>query len=328
MKVFITGATGLVGSHLVDLLVSEGHDVNVLIRKTSNTKYLEGKPVKIFYGDITQPETLEAPLKEVEYVVHSAAVLTAPKYETYYKVNVEGTKNVLEAILKHNPNIKRLVFISTQAAFGPAPSKDSPIKEDVEPKPLSAYAETKLKAEEIVRENSSKIPTTILRPSAIYGPRDKEFYPLFQMAKRGMLIKTGTKEHYINLLYVIDFIHMIYEALGRDDIPSGEAFFVHDGNVYSYTQIYETLKQVVNRPVLIISVPEFIAKWVGAINSAVSNLTGKAYILNKDKVREMLQLYWLMDNSKYLSVFKYRPKTSLKEGFEITYKWYIENKWL
>jgi len=181
-KVLLTGATGFIGHHLVDLLKSEGFDVRCLVRKTSNISKLVGK-VEFAYGEVTSPESLEEAVKGVDYIVHLAGVVKALNPEGYYRVNTQGTINLFNATLKNNQNIKRFVFISSQAASRPS---ETPIKENEPSAPVTSYGKSKLETEKFLNQNSDKLPVTIIRPSAVYGPGDKEFLPVYQMINKGI----------------------------------------------------------------------------------------------------------------------------------------------
>ncbi|MEO8447108.1 MAG: NAD(P)-dependent oxidoreductase, partial [bacterium] len=173
MKALVTGATGFVGSHLVDRLIEKNYEVYCLKRKTSSTKWLDGKNVKFVEGDLFSNEALGNCIREMDYVFHVAGLVKAKTKQGFYHGNTEATKNLLEITYKVNPGIKKFIFISSQAAAGPTLT-DKPKDENDKPEPITTYGITKLKAEEEVEKYKDKFPVTIIRPPAVFGPRDTE----------------------------------------------------------------------------------------------------------------------------------------------------------
>lgn len=170
----VTGANGFIGSHLVRKLLDEGYEIRGLVRSTSDLRSLEGLPISLFIGDVRDRVTLEEPVRGVDYVFHLAAELMVASADAFLAANTRGTRNLLEVTRQEaGDDFKRFLFASSQAAAGPAPDRN-PLGESVAPDPISWYGTSKMRAEEIVREDAGDIPTTIVRPASVYGERERE----------------------------------------------------------------------------------------------------------------------------------------------------------
>ncbi|HCN38655.1 MAG TPA: NAD(P)-dependent oxidoreductase, partial [Bacteroidetes bacterium] len=178
-KAFITGATGFVGSHLADKLLEKGYEVYCLKRSSSSTKWLDGKNINYVNGDLFSNEILEKTIKEMDYVFHVAGVVKAKSKEGFEKGNNLATKNLIEITYKVNPGIKKFVHISSLAAAGPTPT-DKPLTEKDKCEPITTYGVTKRQAELEVLKYADKMNVTIIRPPAVFGPRDTEILVYFK----------------------------------------------------------------------------------------------------------------------------------------------------
>src|SRR5215467_11621357 len=166
-KVLVTGANGFIGSHLVRELLDRGYEVSGLVRPTSDIRSLQGLPIRIFLGDVCEPETLVAPMQGVHYIYHLAAKLMVDSREDFLQTNTEGTKHMLEAARKYAADsLKRFLLVSSQAGAGPG-TDTTPMDESAPMKPVSWYGQSKKEAEEAAQ--SCGLPITIVRPSAVYG---------------------------------------------------------------------------------------------------------------------------------------------------------------
>ncbi|MCK6590321.1 MAG: SDR family NAD(P)-dependent oxidoreductase [Polyangiaceae bacterium] len=186
MKVFVTGASGFLGSHVAEQLSAEGHSVVALVRRSSNTKFLSTlKNVELAYGAVEDAASVRAAVKGADAVVHSAGLVKARNEQEFHRVNVEGTRNVLEAAAEECSGPRRFVFVSSLAAVGPS-IDGKPVGTEAEGKPVTAYGRSKLAAERLVLEAKEKLPVVVLRPPMIYGPRDPDL-----RLRRGERVHSG-----------------------------------------------------------------------------------------------------------------------------------------
>jgi dihydroflavonol-4-reductase len=328
MKTFITGATGFLGSHLVDRLLEEKWDVHVLVRRSSNLRWLKDKKIQIHYGDIHKNlEGLREGLKGVDVCFHLAGIILAPRREDYFRVNAEGTRNVLEAVSQVNPHIKRVVVATSLAAQGPGVGDESP-NEESECHPVTAYGESKRDAELITLQYAEKFPISIVRPPAIYGPRDSQVLDYFKLANRGVMPLPWNREGRLNLAYVQDVVSGLVLAAEREE-AKGETFLIGDKKNYSWDEVVDTIEKVTGKKEIIrFRVPKAVAYAVGVVGDLWAQITKKANPAIMANMINFLQSNWTLDISKAQKLLGYEPEYSLKKGIAETMKWYQENGWL
>ncbi|MDI6800439.1 MAG: NAD(P)-dependent oxidoreductase [Thermodesulfovibrionales bacterium] len=320
MKALVTGATGFIGSHLTDALLRNGFDVYCLVRKTSNLRFIEGLNVRLIHGDCTDRQSLNEAVKNIDYVFHLAGLTKACSEEDYFNANVKGTENIVRAVLDNNPRIRRFVYLSSLAAAGPS-CDERPLGEDCKMRPVSVYGKTKLEGEKIVLAHSKDLPSTIIRPPAVYGPRDKDLLVFFKMIRTGIVPYWG--RCYYSFIYIEDLINgIILSTLNTE--AEGEIFFMSDGNIYSSDDIIDAVSDAVQKKPLKLSMPRFIMPLLGFI----SEKTRGVNIINPDKIKEMRHSYWICDVAKAVSVLKFKPKVKIKEGTRWTADWYRIHRWL
>jgi dihydroflavonol-4-reductase len=331
MKALVTGANGFVGSHLVEGLLSKGYQVTCLVRKTSNLRWLSGLDVKYVYADLSEKDTLRNVLKGIGFVFHVAGLTKkysclAKSREEYFKANCQGTQNLIETCFEENSQIKRFVYISTQAVMGPG--KDvKPLDETSTCNPITDYGKSKLEGERIVLKHSSQLPVTIIRPPALYGPRDPDFLIIFRMVNKGFKPLLGKGESFINLCYIEDLIDGIILA-AESPKAIGQIYFIADDQVYSRKKIPEIMAQILNKRTITLRVPNSLLFTVAFISQNMFRLLGKPVLLNTQKVREISQKYWLCDISKAKKELGFSPKYNLEDGARKTVRWYKEKGWL
>ena len=325
-RALVTGSTGFVGSHLVEALIARGYEVVALVREKSNRQWLKGLPVKIVLGDIMDKDSLSAAVRGCNYVYHLAGLTKAIKRSEYYLVNAVGTNNLIERWKSENTEVKRFLYVSSLAAIGPA-ENGVPIKEDQPPHPVSDYGKSKLKGEEVLKSYIKEVPITILRPGAIYGPRDRDILHFFRWVKKGIQPLLGGEERYVDLCHVNDIIKGIILA-AETPTSSGETFFLASGVSYSWEKIGEIIAQALGRKGKKVVIPYFLLALAASFAEVVGWLKGKPAPFNRQKLREMQQKYWICDISKARIQLGYRPQVSIGEGIKQTASWYIENGWL
>ena len=205
MKALVTGGTGFIGSHLTEALIRKGVQVRCLFRKTSDLKWLKGLPVEFVPGDCNDKTSLEEAVRGVDWVFHLAGATKAIKEETYFEVNGLGTENLIHACLENNPRLQKFIYVSSQAAAGP--SRNGSSKKELDPcEPVSFYGRSKRMGEESVLAHAHELPALILRPSAVYGPRDKDIFALFKCLSRRIKPCLTGRHQRLSLCYVQDIV--------------------------------------------------------------------------------------------------------------------------
>ncbi len=324
MKVLVTGATGFLGSHLVDRLLEQGDEVHVLARRTSNLRWLKDKPIHFHNGDITGPiDPIEDAVTSMDVVYHVAGVVQALREDMYFRANAFGTKQVLEACLRKNPQVKRIVVVTSLAANGPGNGDYRPALETDRPHPVNAYGESKLEAESIASLYMDKLPITIIRPPAIYGPRDEQFLSLFKMVDSGFVFLPGLRKKVINAAYVKDIVSgILLAAISEKAI--GETFFIGDEKNYSWEEAAQVFGAVMNRKIMIFRIPSPLIYVAAGASDFFSHLTSRLMPLSWDNATNFLQRNWMLDISKARRLLGYQPQFSLQQGIESTYQYLLE----
>ncbi len=201
MNIVVTGASGFLGSHLVQQLVEAGHAVRAMVRKTSDTKFLRQLPkLELFHGAVEDRDSCFAACKDMDAVIHTAGLVKARTASEFRLTNVIGTQNMLDAAKAQKPNLKRFVMVSSLTARAPSPD-GAPLPIDAEPRPLTAYGRSKLESERLVLKHKDDLHVTVVRPTGIYGPRDKEMYQLFQYASMRVLPYIGDPDGKLTLIH-------------------------------------------------------------------------------------------------------------------------------
>ncbi len=325
-KILVTGANGFVGSHICETLQSAGFDVRALVRQTSDLTNIMHLDLELTYGDLNDPDSLPAAIEGAEAIVNNAGITKALDSDMFDRVNAAGTDNILKAAERSNPDIKKFIQISSTAASGPAPS-DTPIDEDYPPRPLTAYGKSKLAGEKAVLAYRDKFPVTILRPSAVYGPRDKEMLSFFKAVSFRLKPTFGTGECYINFTYVKDLAQAVARTLTADS-PSGSVYFVAEKRRHSYSEAGDIISEAMGIKGLDIHVPATLLRFAGRISEMAAKLRNKASIFSADKALEISQKYWLVDTSRIENELGFVSPTSFRDGVMETVNWYRRHGWL
>jgi 2-alkyl-3-oxoalkanoate reductase len=324
-EVLVTGANGFVGSHICEALLKEGFSVRALVRKSSDLINIRNLAINFVYGDICDSSTLTAAVTGVRAIINNAGLVKALTPDEFLRVNRGGTENILAAARQYNPGLQRLIHISSTAACGPS-DDNCPINETREPRPLTAYGRSKLEAERAVLAQKANIPTIILRPCAVYGPRDKEMLSFFKAIKLGIRPHFGKGDNYINFTFVKDLSQAVVKAISTET-PSGNIYFVAEKRSYAYSEAATIIGKILGKKVFDLQIPGSILGAAGSVTDLFSKLSGKPAVFSRDKVREILSKYWLFDTSKIERELGFAA-TDFAIGAGETIAWYKEHGWL
>jgi len=326
LKALVTGATGFIGSHLVEGLLQKGVQVRCLVRKTSDLSWLKNLPIQVFYGNCNDKASLREAVKGVDQVFHLAGVTKAIEEKTYFEVNALGTGNLIHACLENNPRLQKFIYLSSQAASGPCQNGGKK-KESDRCEPVSAYGHSKRMGEEFALAHSHEIPLLILRPSAVYGPRDRDIYAFFKLLSKRIKPCLFGQERHISLCYVYDIIQAILLAAESQE-SSGDIFFLSDGHDYRLEEIGDIFAQAMGITPVCIRVPEWMISGIASFSEYLSKLSKKPPLLNKGKVEEMIQKNWVCDITRAKTLLGFEPQFKLFQGAKLTFEWYRKENWL
>lgn len=329
MRVLLTGASGFVGSHILDELCERGIPTTIIIRKTSSRRFIEHrlKDVKVVFADLNlnddKENTLEQATRDITHIIHCAGLVRALKKEDFYKVNVLGTSYLVQAANRLGNQIQKFVHISSLAAAGPS-QPGNPRKETDEPQPVSEYGKSKLQAEvEII--NSCRCEYTILRPPGIYGPRDSEFLRLFSAINNHILPKIGEKQE-LSLVYVKDLARVAVECLTTK--AKQRIFFVASSEIVTSAELARKIAAELKTWTIPLWLPVQALYPVCLAQEIISKITRKPNVLSLDKYKELKAPAWTCDVSRLKNELNLVCPTDLSTGISETIKWYKNQGWL
>jgi nucleoside-diphosphate-sugar epimerase len=323
--VLITGGTGFVGSHVAERLVQCGFSVRALVRPGSDKRRLEELGAELAPGAVDQIETLHRAVAGVDVVVHLAALTHARSVAAYHRVNEAGTRDLVQAVLDADPRPRRFVYLSSLAAVGPS-LDGRPVGPDAEPRPLTTYGRSKLAGERACLAAAATLEIAILRAPAVYGPRDRELFRIFRMARMGLMPLPAGSARRLQLVHVGDLADAVVAAAAGPG-ASG-VFHIADPREYMWEQVVDLVSEAVGRRTRTFQVPSAVLFAAAALSEAAGRLTGRSTIFNREKVRELLAPAWLCETETARRELGFEAQIPLPRGLMETARWYSENGWL
>jgi 2-alkyl-3-oxoalkanoate reductase len=325
MTVLITGATGFLASHIAEQLTRAGQQVRVLVRKSSNTRFLETlEHVEFIRGSVEDATTFEAAAKGVDAIIHAAGLVKARGPHEFQSTNVGGTVNAIAAARKNG--VRRLVYVSSQSVGGPS-LDGSPIPIHAPPNPVTHYARSKLEGERRVLAVKDDLHVTVIRPPLIYGPRDQEVLAFFKAVKYGVLAIMGSAETKISVIYGPDCAAACIRAL-HADTPSGRVYYVEDGRTRTFGELITGVEQALgSRAWLRFPLPRRVVESVALGSELYGKVANRAVMLTRDKCNELFG-QWVCEAGPTRAELEWHPTTSFEDGAKLTADWYRKAGWL
>lgn len=333
-KILITGASGFIGSTVVDKALELGYETWAGIRANSNRDYLQDERIRFIDLNYSDKDKLAAQLRTLadehgkfDYIVHIAGLTKALRKEDFERVNYGYMKNLADALIETGTIPERFIFMSSLSAIGTGDEeKYTPICAGQTPNPTTAYGKSKLKAETYLK-NRHDFPYVILRPTGVYGPRDKDYLILMKSVKKGLNVGAGQKKQLLTFIYSEDLADVIFRCIEKE--VKRKEYIVADGDVYTDTEFNAIVQQALRKKrVMRLNIPLGIVKIAAFVSEKISVLLGKASTFNTDKYKIMKQRNWSCDVSPLQRDLEFQPSYRLREGVEKTIEWYRENKWL
>ena len=299
----ITGATGFIGSALIKRLVSSGRQIQALVRPASARKQSVDGAVQWIQGDLDDVDSLRQLVHGAEVVIHCAGVVRGATREQFNRVNVDGVARLAQAVTQLQP-APRFLLISSLTAREPQ---------------LSAYAASKQQGERVLMDMPGNMEWTVYRPTAVYGPGDREMMPTLRWMARGVAPVLGSGNRRFSLIYITDLADAIVRWLDCGHCQ-GRTYELHDGNPTGYTwnDVIDTIAGLRGAPVVRLRIPVAMVKLAAALNIAFARAVGYAPMLTPGKVRELTHIDWTADNATLCENTDWSPKITLAEGLRRT----------
>ncbi|MGA9363273.1 MAG: NAD-dependent epimerase/dehydratase family protein [Bacteroidota bacterium] len=326
MKVLVTGGTGFIGSHLVELLLARGDDVRCVAKDRLNVVMLDSPNVEVILGDLNNGLGWDRILDGVERVYHLAGVTKAARASEYYEGNCLATRRLLESCFRFGPNLKRFLYVSSQAAVGPS-LDGQPVTERSPYHPVTHYGRSKMMAELEILKVRDQLPVTIIRPSAVYGPRERDWLEYFKYIKQGIQPLMGFGKKFLSLIHSDDLVSGIIAA-AESSQAEGETYFLGSETTYSTEDIGDVVARILNRRTVRVRIPHVLVRAVGMLLGISAQLKHKAALFNYQKAIDSLQSAWICSVEKAKSHFGFRQCVALEDGMLGTCRWYQEHGWL
>lgn len=332
-RVLIVGAGGFAGGFIVEEALRRGLEVWAGVRASTSRKYLGDSRIKFVEFDFDNPDSIADAMNKAlpegeawDWIVYNLGATKCLRFSDFNRINYDYLRSFLEALKLTNKIPEKLLYISSLSAVGPAEEKSgNAITERVIPIPNTRYGASKLKAEMLLQMEG--IPFVIFRATGIYGPRDRDYFLMFESIRKGWDFSVGFRPQTLTFIYVEDLARAIFDALEK--APTGETYNVANPNCYTQAEFRSITSQILGKKLVIpVRVPLWGLKVVSAIAEKIGVAKGKPSTLNRDKYNIMAQRNWSVDVDKARKDFGFDPKVDLAEGVQRSVEWYKQEGWL
>ncbi|HNY04023.1 MAG TPA: NAD(P)-dependent oxidoreductase [Bacteroidales bacterium] len=332
-RILITGASGFIGSFLVEAGLNRGYDVYAGVRKTSSREYLKDDRIRFLDLDFSSRSSLARSLEECKrngirfrYIIHNAGLTKARKKEDFHRVNCLNTIHFVEALIETGMVPEKFLLTSSLAAYGPGdPKTGRPVLLSDTPRPIELYGKSKLEAERYLTSRED-FPWVIIRPTGVYGPREKDYFVFFQTISRGLEPYIGFEKQTLTFIYVRDLVRAAFLALESAHIRKG--WFVADGREYSSQEFAAITKRVLGKKTLRFTVPLFLVRAIAVTAETVASLWGSIPTLNTDKYNVLKSTNWRCETEPLENDLGFQAEYDLEKGVAEAIAWYKKEKWL
>ncbi len=328
MTILLSGGSGFLGSHIAEQLSRAGRSVRALVRRTSDTAFLETLTgVELVEASMGDRDGVVKAAEGCSAIVHCAGLVKARSEEEFNRVNVGGTENMLAAAQANKDTLRRFVQVSSLTVSGPSDEQGAPVSADSPPRPLTPYARSKRAAERACLASKDELPITILRPAAIYGPRDREILAFFKAVSMRLLPYMGSPQNKLSLIHGADCGAACIAAIDAD-VPSGSIYALSDGRIHQFADLFDAIEAALGKRAWVrFPLPERLVRTVALASEGYGKLTDKAVMLTREKCNELFN-QWVCDSEPSFTELEWRPAIDIRDGIKETADWYRANGWL
>jgi UDP-glucose 4-epimerase len=327
-KILITGGSGFIGGFITNEAIKRGNNVYVTVRKSTNIDNLKNKNINIVeidFSDVADLNYKILNLPQFDYIIHNAGLTKALKRHDYFEVNYRNTIHFINALTTQQKAPEKFLYMSSLAAYGPGDENaTNPVLLTSLPAPLTSYGQSKLYAEKVI--TASGIPYIIFRPTAVYGPGEKDLFESIKLINKGIDFQIGIKNQHLTFIYVKDLARLVLDAI--ESPISNKAYFISDSNLYSNIEWGKYVSENLNKKNMHVAVPLFLAKGFASINELLSRILKKATVLNREKISELAARNWNCDVQELSTDFCFEAEYDLEKGLNETIAWYKKAGWL
>ncbi len=333
-SILVTGASGFIGSFIVEEALKRRFSVWAGIRSSSSKKYLQDRKIHFLELDFAHPNELHAQLSghkgtysRFDYIVHCAGVTKCANKKEFDFVNYLQTRYFIDTLKELNMVPKQFIYVSSLSVYGAVREKDyTPIEETDTPEPNTAYGLSKLKAE-LYLQSLPGFPYVIFRPTGVYGPRESDYFMMAESIQHHLDFSAGFRRQDLTFVYVKDVVQAIFKAIDKQVVRRG--YFLSDGNVYSSRAFSNLIQKELGSPFVIhIKCPLIVLKVISLLAESIAAASKKSSTLNSDKYNIMKQRNWQCDITPAIKELGYSPDYELERGVKETIAWYLEEGWL
>lgn len=329
-NILITGASGFIGSFLVEEAIKRHYQTFAGIRATSSKKYLIDPEIHFLELDFSNNTSLDTSLNDFadkfgtfDFIIHCAGVTKAKNISTYYQVNFENTKQFVYALKRNSLVPGKFVYISSLASFGPG-KNTSPIAAHHIQQPLTAYGRSKLQAEQFLYAIQG-FPFLIINPTAVYGPREKDILFLLKSIEKHLEVYIGNTRQLLSFVHVQDLCEAVFLCMESSVI--NQSFLVSDMNVYTPKMFNDIVKAHLNKKTISFIIPVPLARLFALLSEMMGLISGETPVLNRERLKEFEAVNWSVESSE-ISKLGFVPQYSLDEGLKQAIYWYKEQGWI
>lgn len=333
-RILVTGAGGFIGGFIVEEALNRGFETYAGVRKSTSREYLSDSRIQFIDLPFHNRTALAKKLQECkdqfggwDYIIHNLGATKVKKTEDFDKINFDFARNFVETLIELNMKPKQFLYISTLGVLGPGnESSSEPITTENASGPNTAYGRSKQKMEMYLK-SLTDFNYVIIRPTGVYGPREKDYFLMFKTIKSGFNFIPGFKEQYLTFIYVKDLVKALFLCIDKQICR--KEYNLCDGQCYTSSLFCDIVKNRLNKQwVLNIKLPLALVKGVSIVAENMAKIAGKTSTLNGDKYRIMKQRNWNCDISDLKKDTGFQADYDLIKGVDEAISWYEENQWL